>query len=173
MKKTFLSITFLSSLVLVTSCGGGSSSDENNSNATPEASVNSGDAESDFSSITNANDASMKYKELLENYSRLLKDGNTEEAQKLKLELDQLKSFAESNFNSDELKALSELAKLSMSIENGDDIDLNNVLKSYEGIIDAAGKLPMSEEDQKDLDDAKKAINNMQNISEGLDDIDM
>lgn len=168
---TFGAILFASSIL--TSCGGSKEKDEMDitesldSISAPTASSESNNSEKseiNLDEINSAKDAMSQYKDLIEKYAQLTKDGKLEDAKELKEQMDKLKSFAEGKWQGSSLKAMAELSEMAIQIEAGKVVDLGNALKAYDKALDAVKDLPGGE-DAKDL---LKASGDLINAANGL-----
>jgi hypothetical protein len=70
-----------------------------------------------------------QYRSMLNEYNTLLKQGKATEAKALKANLDALNAIASAKLVGDELKALTQLVKLSERIAAGEDVNLAKALK--------------------------------------------
>jgi arginyl-tRNA synthetase len=145
MKKIILPIGILAfSAFALVNCGGKGDEAAQKSDAKPEmpeqlaeeTSTNEEESVQDFSS---AEEASEAYKEALEDYAEAMESGNKEEAEALKAELKSIKELAGSKFAAKELEALNKLAEVSMKLEKGQKVDLDNAFKAYGKAMEAYG----------------------------------
>jgi hypothetical protein len=160
MKKTFLKLSFYSLILFsVTSCG--SSAEDDTKVEVPEVVE---EEEPDFSAITSAEKAMDEYKSLLEEYSNLVESGDEAAAAELKEQLDELKSFAEGKFGSDELKALSDLTSLAAKLEAGEMVDLGTALEAYDKSLEVLEDMPMDAETREALDASQEAMQGLEGL---------
>ena len=165
MKKTILRLSIYSfRLFAVTSCGSSSDDMDNAEMDMPEMTDEVALEEEDFSSLTTAEDAMDEYKDLLEEYSDLVADGDAEAAAELKSKLDDLKTFAEGEFGSDELKALTDLSKLAIQLEAGKMVDLDKAFDAYDKSLEMLKDIPMDAETEEALNDAKDAMKGLEGL---------
>ena len=167
MKKTILRLSVYSMMLFAVASCGSSSSDMDEEMEMPELSEETAteeDAAADFSSLTSAEDAMDEYKSLLEEYSYLVKDGDKEAAAALKSSLDELKAYAEGEFGSDELKALTDLSKLALQLEAGKMVDLTSAFNAYDKSLEALKSIPMDAETEKALNDAQDAMKGLEGL---------
>jgi hypothetical protein len=166
MKKTILRLSIYSLMLFaVTSCGSSSNDMDSAEMDMPEMTDETlEDAAEDFSSLTTAEDAMDEYKDLLEEYSDLVADGDAEAAAELKSKLDDLKAFAEGEFGSDELKALTDLSKLAIQLEAGKMVDLDKAFDAYDKSLEMLKEIPMDAETEEALNEAKDAMKDLEGL---------
>jgi hypothetical protein len=153
-----------------TSCGGSSSSGDEldhqmenlDSEIEDETAVPAVES-LDVSSISSAEDAMDKYKSMLEEYAELVKNGSVDEAQTIKVQLDELQSFAESEWGKSSLKAMSNLTKLALQLEAGKYVDLDGALKAYDKSLKVLKDLPGAADYEKEMSKAQDAMNDAMN----------
>ena len=117
----------------------------------------------DYSKLTGS-EAISQYKTMLDEYNALLESGKADEAKALKASLDALNAAASANLVGDELKALSELAAISLRLESGEDVDLDAAVKATDALIDMTKDLPMDEETKEAMDAAGASLDALQGM---------
>jgi hypothetical protein len=172
MKRKFIYVSlFLTmSMFVFTSCGSSSEPKEeltdNMEIVDEEKTEETEEPEKlDVTSISSSDQAMDEYKNLLENYAELVKSGSKEEAEALKTQLDELKSYSEGKWGAESLKAMTTLSKYALQIEAGKDVDINDALKAYEKTFEVMKNMPgMDAETEKAMGDAQDAMKKMQNL---------
>lgn len=180
MKRKFISCACLSFVLVITlvSCGGAkdeevkvetpdlsleenqeSSQDEDNGETT------SAYADLDVTTVTSAEQASNEYKNLLDEYAEKVKSSSKEEAEKLKLKLDELEKYSKEKFNSSELKAMIGLTKLAVQLQSGKVVDLAKAYATYDEVL---GKTFKALEDMGAGDAMEKANKSLKGATEAL-----
>jgi uncharacterized membrane protein YqiK len=164
MKKIILPIGILAfSAFTLVNCGGKGDEAAQKSDAkepeqkeelADETSAVEEESTQDFSSAQEASDA---YKAALEKYAEAMESGNKEEAEALKAELKSIQELAGSKFAAKELEALSKLAEVSMKLEKGQKVDLNNAFKAYGKAMEAYGAAMEGLTNDPSVRDAMKA----------------
>lgn len=173
MKKKILNLAILCALTFsFASCGGGKD-DTNVIDSTLKAdsvaaaaaadSAEKAAANVDYSKLTGS-EAISQYKTMLDEYNALLESGKADEAKALKASLDALNAAASANLVGDELKALSELAAISLRLESGEDVDLDAAVKATDALIDMTKDLPMDEETKEAMDAAGASLDALQGM---------
>lgn len=121
------------------------------------ASTGSGDL--NVESLTTAEDASNKYKEMIAEYAEIVKTGTAEEKIAFKEKLTELESYAKEKFTSAELKAMLSLTKLAVQLEAGKIVDLDAAYEVYGKALGESMKLLNSNEDMKEaMGDATEKV---------------
>jgi hypothetical protein len=173
MKKTIINLAILSAFSFAfASCGGGK--DENNAidsalkaDSTAAAllqdSISKAESTVDYSKLTGS-EAVAQYKSMLDEYNTLLEEGKAEEAKALKVSLDALNAAASANLVGDELKALNEMVNLSMRLEAGEDVDLDDALKATDALLEMSKDLPMDQETKEAMDAAGASLDALQGM---------
>lgn len=162
MKKTFLKLSFYTFLLFaVTSCGSSSVEENTEEMEMPEV-VN--EEVQDFSSLTSAKDAMDEYKTLLEEYSYNIKNGDVDAAKKIQAQLDELKTYAEGKFSSEELKALVNLTSIAAQLEAGKLVDLGKAFNAYDQSMKVLENIPMDDETKEALEASKEAMKGLEGL---------
>lgn len=168
MKKTVFTFACFSMLFFsLPSCGGSSSESDDASTTTEKVEMEDDQEEnqtSDLSSISSAEEAMTMYKTRLEEYAEAVKSGNSESANELKEQLDELKKYAETNFEMAQLKAMADLSKLALDLEAGKNVDLKKAFGAFEKSMEALKNIPLDEESKEALEDAKDAMNQLKGL---------
>jgi hypothetical protein len=170
MKKKFIYVSLFMTLSVFTfsSCGGSSSEPEEDltdQTEMVEEEITEEADKLDVNSFTSADEAMEEYKTMLENYADLVKSGSTAEAEALKAQLDELKSFSEDKWGAASLKAMANLSKYALQIEAGKDIDLDDAFKAYDKSLEVMKNMPgMDAESEKAMDEAQDAMKQMQSL---------
>ena len=145
--------------------GSSAEDDETSANAGSVASTGSDDL--NVESLTTAEDASNKYKEMIAEYAEIVKTGTAEEKIAFKEKLTKLESYAKEKFTSAELKAMLSLTKLAGQLEAGKIVDLDAAYEVYGKALGESMKLLKSNEDVNDaMDKAGDAMKDAQKNAE-------
>lgn len=171
MKKNIINLAILSAFSFA-SCGGGK--DEKNAIdsamkadsiavAMAADSADKAAANVDYSTLTGS-EAISKYKTMLDEYNSLLESGQADEAKALKASLDALNAAASASLVGDELKALNDLANLSLLLESGEDVNLDDALKATDALLDMTKDLPMDAETKEAMDAAGATMDALQGL---------
>jgi hypothetical protein len=169
MKKKFIYVSlFLTfSVFTLSSCGSSSEPEEDLTEEIEmiEEEVSEEADKLDVTSLTSADEAMEEYKSMLEEYADLTKSGSIEEAEALKAQLDELKSFSEDKWGAVSLKAMADLSKYALQIEAGKDIDLDDAFNAYDKSLEVMKNMPgMDAETEKAMDEAQDAMKSMQSL---------
>lgn len=158
-KIIYVSVLIASFSLALNSCGGSKTDDDKASmvtSSTNESSsdvddnqtgANMGSGELNVESLTSAEDASNKYKEMIAEYAEIVKTGTAEEKDAFKEKMDELESYAKGKFSSSELKAMLSLTKLAVQLEAGKMVDLDAAYELYGKALGESMKLLNSNED--------------------------
>ena len=165
MKKTILTLSCFSLLFFsLSSCGGSSEPKEMDTQIeVPEVEEPVAE-ENDFSSLTTAEDAMNEYKSMLEDYADKVKNGETDAAKELKTKLDELKSYAEGQFEMTEIKALGDLTKLAIQLEAGKNVDLTKAFGAYEKSLEMLKDIPMDADTKDALKQSQDAFDQLKGL---------
>jgi hypothetical protein len=174
MKKTIINLAILSAFSFAfASCGGGKEDENNKIDSALKAdsiavamaadSAEKAAANVDYSKLTGS-EAISQYKTMLDEYNSLLESGNTDEAKALKASLDALNAAAAANLVGDELKALNDMAALSLRLEAGEDVNLDDALKATDALLDMTKDLPMDAETKEAMDAAGASLDVLQGM---------
>ena len=101
---------------------------------------------------------------MLDEYNSLLESGQADEAKALKASLDALNAAASASLVGDELKALNDLANLSLLLESGEDVNLDDALKATDALLDMTKDLPMDAETKEAMDAAGATMDALQGL---------
>lgn len=168
MKKTMLTLSCIALLFIsLSSCGGSSDQEEMDTQTeVPEMdeSENGDFEETDFSSLSSAEEAMDEYKSMLEEYADLVKNGDIDEASEIKSKLDELKSYAEGQFEMSEIKALGELTKLAIQLESGKNVDLNKAFDAYDKSLEMLKDMPMDADTKDALKQSQDAMDQLKGL---------
>ena len=166
-KFIYVSLFMTLSVFALSSCGSSSEPEEDLTDQT-EMVEEEADEEADkldVNSITSGAEAMEEYKAMLEKYADLVKSGSTEEAEVLKAQMDELKSFSEDKWGAESLKAMAGLSKYALQIEAGKDVNLDDAFNAYDKSLDLMKNMPgMDDESEKAIDDAQDAMKQMQSL---------
>ncbi|MBP6089741.1 MAG: hypothetical protein KA521_00685 [Crocinitomicaceae bacterium] len=162
MKKTILKLSFYTLILFSVASCGSSSEDTNNEMEIPEV---VDEQVQDFSSLTTAKDAMDEYKNLLEEYSENVKNGDVEAANEIKTKLAELKTFAEGKFSSNDLKALVNLTSIAAQLEAGKLVDLNKAFNAYDQSMKVLENIPMDEDTKEAMEASKEAMQGLEGLS--------
>ena len=136
--------------------GSSAEDDETSANAGSVASTGSDDL--NVESLTTAEDASNKYKEMIAEYAEIVKTGTAEEKIAFKEKMTELESYA---------KAMLSLTKLAVDLDAGQIVDLDGAFKLYGNVLGESMKLLKSNEDMNDaMDKAGDAMKDAQKNAE-------
>lgn len=159
-KLIYVSVLIAGFSLALNSCGGSKTDDSKASVTTPptseasadddETSASMGSADLNVESLTTAQDASNKYKEMIAEYAEIVKTGTAEEKDAFKEKMDELESYAKEKFSSSELKAMLSLTKLAVQLEAGKMVDLDAAYEMYGKALGESMKLLNSNEDLND-----------------------
>ena len=186
MKKNsiYVSVLIAGFSLALYSCGGSKADDSKASVTTPTTSGSSAEDEGvqgantgsvastgsddlNVESLTTAEDASNKYKEMIAEYAEIVKTGTAEENDAFKEKMDELESYAKEKFSSSELKAMLSLTKLAVQLEAGKMVDLDAAYEMYGKALGESMKLLNSNEDMNDaMDKAGDAMKDAQEDAE-------
>ena len=145
--------------------GSSAEDDETSANAGSVASTGSDDL--NVESLTTAEDASNKYKEMIAEYAEIVKSGTAAEKDAYKQKMDELESYAKGKFSSAELKAMLSLTKLAVQLEAGKMVDLDAAYEMYGKALGESMKLLNSNEDINDaMEEAGDAVKDAQKDAE-------
>lgn len=165
MKKTILTLACFSFLFFsMTSCGGSTEPKEMDTQTEAPVAEEPVAEENDFSSLTTAEDAMNEYKSMLEDYADKVKNGEVDAAKELKTKLDELKTYAEGQFDMKEIKALSDLTKLAVQLESGKNVDLNKAFNAYEKSLEMLKDMPMDDETKDALKQSQDAMDKLKGL---------
>jgi hypothetical protein len=169
MKKKFIYVSLFMTLSVFTlsSCGNSSESETSSTEKTETSGKDSTEVAGKFdeNSFASADEAMEQYKTLLEEYADLVKSGSTEEAEALKAQMEELKSFSEGKWGAASLEAMANLSKYALDIESGKDINLDDALNAYDKSLDAIKNMPgMDAESEKAIEDAQDAMNQLESL---------
>ena len=169
MKKKFIYVSLFMTLSVFTfsSCGSSSEPEANSTEQTDMAGKDSTEVAGKFdeSSFASADEAMEEYKTLLEEYAELVKSGSTEEAEVLKAQMEELKSFSEGKWGAASLEAMANLSKYALDIEAGKDIDLDDALNAYDKSLEVMKNMPgMDAESEQAIDDAQDAMKQLESL---------
>jgi hypothetical protein len=128
----------------------GSSAEDDETSENTGSVANTGSGELNVESLTTAQDASNKYKEMIAEYAEIVKTGTAEEKAAFKEKMTELESYAKEKFTSSELKAMLSLTKLAVQLEAGKMVDLDAAFKVYGNVLGESMKLLNSNEDMKE-----------------------
>ena len=171
-KFIYVSLFVAMSTFTLTSCGGSSESEEATTEETKPteevADAEEGTEETeklDVSSLTSADEAMNEYKTMLESYADLVKNGSVDEAEELKAQLEELKSFSEDKWGAASLKAMTDLSKFALQIESGKDVNLDDAYDAYDKSMEAIKNMPgMDAETEKAMEASQDAMKNLKNM---------
>ena len=155
------------SVFTLSSCGNSSESETSSTEKTETSGKDSTEVAGKFdeNSFASADEAMEQYKTLLEEYADLVKSGSTEEAEALKAQMEELKSFSEGKWGAASLEAMANLSKYALDIESGKDINLDDALNAYDKSLDAIKNMPgMDAESEKAIEDAQDAMNQLESL---------
>jgi hypothetical protein len=162
MKKTILKLSFYTFILFSVASCGSSADDTKNEMEIPEV---VDEQVQDFSSLTSAKDAMDEYKNLLEEYSENVKNGDVDAANEIKTKLADLKTFAEGKFSSEDLKALVNLTSIAAQLEAGKLVDLNKAFNAYDQSMKVLENIPMDEDTKEALEASKEAMQGLEGLS--------
>jgi len=162
MKKTILKLSFYTFILFSVASCGSSADDTKNKMEIPEV---VDEQVQDFSSLTSAKDAMDEYKNLLEEYSENVKNGDVDAANEIKTKLAELKTFAEGKFSSDDLKALVNLTSIAAQLEAGKLVDLSKAFNAYDQSLKALENIPMDEDTKAAIEASKEAMQGLEGLS--------
>jgi hypothetical protein len=176
-KLIYVSVLIAGFSLALNSCGGSKTDDSKASVTTPptseasadddETSASMGSADLNVESLTTAQDASNKYKEMIAEYAEIVKSGTAAEKDAYKEKMDELESYAKGKFSSAELKAMLSLTKLAVQLEAGKIVDLDAAYEMYGKALGESMKLLNSNEDLNDaMDKAGDAMKGAQEDAE-------
>ena len=176
-KLIYVSVLIAGFSLALNSCGGSKTDDSKASVTTPptseasadddETSASMGSADLNVESLTTAQDASNKYKEMIAEYAERVKSGTAAEKDAYKEKMDELESYAKGKFSSAELKAMLSLTKLAVQLEAGKIVDLDAAYEMYGKALGESMKLLNSNEDLNDaMDKAGDAMKGAQEDAE-------
>ena len=160
MKKNsiYVSVLIAGFSLALYSCGGSKADDSKASVTTPTTSGSSAEDEGvqgantgsvastgsddlNVESLTTAEDASNKYKEMIAEYAEIVKTGTAEEKIAFKEKMKELESYAKGKFSNSELKAMLSLTKLAVDLDAGKMVDLDAAFKLYGNVLGESMKL--------------------------------
>ena len=145
----------------------GSSAEDDETSENTGSVANTGSGELNVESLTTAQDASNKYKEMIAEYAEIVKSGTAAEKDAYKEKMDELESYAKGKFSSAELKAMLSLTKLAVQLEAGKIVDLDAAYEMYGKALGESMKLLNSNEDLNDaMDKAGDAMKGAQEDAE-------
>ena len=178
-KLMYVSVLIAGFSLALNSCGGSKTDDSKASVTKPTTSESSADEDDDqtsasmgsadlnVESLTTAQDASNKYKEMIAEYAEIVKTGTAEEKDAFKEKMDELESYAKGKFSSSELKAMLSLTKLAVQLEAGKMVDLDAAYEMYGKALGESMKLLNSNEDLNDaMEEAGDAMKGAQEDAE-------
>jgi len=178
-KSIYVSVLIAGFSLALLSCGGSKTDDSKASVTKPTTSESSADEDDDqtsasmgsadlnVESLTTAQDASNKYKEMIAEYAEIVKTGTAEEKDAFKEKMDELESYAKGKFSSSELKAMLSLTKLAVQLEAGKIVDLDAAYEMYGKALGESMKLLNSNEDLNDaMEEAGDAMKGAQEDAE-------
>ncbi len=176
-KLIYVSVLIAGFSLALNSCGGSKTDDSKASVTTPptseasadddETSASMGSADLNVESLTTAQDASNKYKEMIAEYAEIVKSGTAAEKDAYKEKMDELESYAKGKFSSAELKAMVSLTKLAVQLEAGKMVDLDAAYEMYGKALGESMKLLNSNEDLNDaMEEAGDAMKGAQEDAE-------
>ena len=177
-KLIYVSVLIAGFSLALNSCGGSKTDDSKASVTTPptseasaddddETGASMGSSDLNVESLTSAQDASNKYKEMIAEYAEIVKTGTAEEKDAFKEKMDELESYAKEKFSSSELKAMLSLTKLAVQLEAGKMVDLDAAYEMYGKALGESMKLLNSNEDMNDaMDKAGDAMKGAQEDAE-------
>ena len=159
-KLMYVSVLIAGFSLALNSCGGSKTDDSKASVTTPptseasadddETSASMGSADLNVESLTTAQDASNKYKEMIAEYAEIVKTGTAEEKAAYKEKMTKLESYAKGKFSNSELKAMLSLTKLAVDLEAGKMVNLDAAYEVYGKALEESMKLLNSNEDIND-----------------------
>ena len=145
----------------------GSSDEDDEASANTGSVASTGSGELNLESLTTAQDASNKYKEMIAEYAEIVKTGTAEEKIAFKEKMTKLESYAKGKFSNSELKAMLSLTKLAGQLEAGKIVDLDAAYEVYGKALGESMKLLKSNEDVNDaMDKAGDAMKDAQKNAE-------
>ena len=176
-KLIYVSVLIAGFSLALNSCGGSKTDDSKASVTTPptseasadddETAASMGSSDLNVESLTSAQDASNKYKEMIAEYAEIVKSGTAAEKDAYKEKMDELESYAMGKFSSSELKAMLSLTKLAVQLEAGKMVDLDAAYEMYGKALGESMKLLNSNEDMNDaMDKAGDAMKDAQEDAE-------
>jgi hypothetical protein len=178
-KIMYVSVLIAGFSLALNSCGGSKTDDSKASVTKPTTSESSADEDDDqtsasmgsadlnVESLTTAQDASNKYKEMIAEYAEIVKTGTAEEKAAYKEKMTELESYAKGKFSNSELKAMLSLTKLAVQLEAGKIVDLDAAYEMYGKALGESMKLLNSNEDLNDaMDKAGDAMKGAQEDAE-------
>jgi len=178
-KLMYVSVLIAGFSLALNSCGGSKTDDSKASVTKPTTSESSADEDDDqtsasmgsadlnVESLTTAQDASNKYKEMIAEYAEIVKTGTAEEKAAYKEKMTELESYAKGKFSNSELKAMLSLTKLAVQLEAGKIVDLDAAYEMYGKALGESMKLLNSNEDLNDaMDKAGDAMKGAQEDAE-------
>ncbi len=176
-KLIYVSVLIAGFSLALNSCGGSKTDDSKASVTTPptseasadddETGASMGSSDLNVESLTSAQDASNKYKEMIAEYAEIVKTGTAEEKDAFKEKMDELESYAKEKFSSSELKAMLSLTKLAVQLEAGKMVDLDAAYEMYGKALGESMKLLNSNEDMNDaMEEAGDAVKGAQKDAE-------
>ena len=148
----YVSVLIAGFSLALNSCGGSKTDDSKASVTTPptseasaddddETGASMGSSDLNVESLTSAQDASNKYKEMIAEYAEIVKTGTAEEKIAFKEKMTELESYAKGKFSNSELKAMLSLTKLAVDLEAGKMVDLDAAFKLYGNVLGESMKL--------------------------------
>jgi len=161
-KLMYVSVLIAGFSLALNSCGGSKTDDSKASVTKPTTSESSADEDDDqtsasmgsadlnVESLTTAQDASNKYKEMIAEYAEIVKTGTAEEKAAYKEKMTELESYAKGKFSNSELKAMLSLTKLAVDLEAGKMVNLDAAYEVYGKALEESMKLLNSNEDIND-----------------------
>ena len=177
-KLIYVSVLIAGFSLALNSCGGSKTDDSKASVTTPptseasaddddETGASMGSSDLNLESLTSAQDASNKYKEMIAEYAEIVKSGTAAEKDAYKEKMDELESYAKGKFSSAELKAMLSLTKLAVQLEAGKMVDLDAAYEMYGKALGESMKLLNSNEDMNDaIEEAGDAMKGAQEDAE-------
>ena len=174
----YVSVLIAGFSLALNSCGGSKTDDSKASVTTPptseasaddddETGASMGSSDLNVESLTSAQDASNKYKEMIAEYAEIVKSGTAAEKDAYKQKMDELESYAKGKFSSAELKAMLSLTKLAVQLEAGKMVDLDAAYEMYGKALGESMKLLNSNEDINDaMEEAGDAVKDAQKDAE-------
>jgi hypothetical protein len=181
-KSIYVSVLIAGFSLALYSCGGskaddkasvttpatsGSSAEDDETSANAGSVASTGSDDLNVESLTTAEDASNKYKEMIAEYAEIVKTGTAEEKIAFKEKMTELESYAKGKFSNSELKAMLSLTKLAVDLDAGKIVDLDGAFKLYGNVLGESMKLLKSNEDMNDaMDKAGDAMKDAQKNAE-------
>ncbi|MFM7709620.1 MAG: hypothetical protein ACKO5C_01780 [Ferruginibacter sp.] len=143
-KRTLLLGIVTSTVIFLSSCGGGSDEKNEGTDTPPADTVNTeasaGTSVDAYTQLT-GQAALTAYESLVRQYGDLVKSGSTAAAETLKKQLDELGPIYQNTLSENEKKALSSLTNLSIQIAAGELENMDQALEEYGKAIDNLDKL--------------------------------